>query len=769
MPTPTPLFSLTDVDATLAALTLEEKASLLSGENFWTTKAVTRGAETLVPSIWMTDGPHGLRKQDGVGDHLGLGDSVPATCFPTAVTLGSTWDTELLHEVGAALGRESRAQGVGVLLGPGANIKRDPRCGRNFEYLSEDPVLSGDLAAAIIRGVQSEGVGTSLKHFAANNQETDRMRISAEVDARTLREIYLASFERAIAQGDPWTIMCAYNRVNGIYASQNEWLLSTVLRKEWGWDGLVVSDWGAVRDRVAAVVAGLDLEMPAVEGRTDAEIVAAVRNGEIDESVVDAAVRNVLVLVARTVEGAGAAGTTPVDHPAHQALARRAAAAGAVLLRNVPVTGPDGSAAPLLPLTLDKDVAFIGEFARTPRYQGAGSSQVNPTRLRSALEVAQELLGTAVPFAPGFAIEEGPATTASGAELLGEAVTLAQSTRTVVLYLGLPAAVESEGFDRTSIDLPADQVTLLEAVAAVNPRVVVVLSNGAVVTTSGWQSAAPAVVETWLSGQEGAAGVLDVLTGAVNPSGKLAETIPVRLEDVPSFGSFPGGLGSVRYAEGLLVGYRWYDTRRAPVAYPFGFGLSYTTFEIDQVEATMSSGTGGEAVEVRARVTNTGERAGAEVVQVYVSDPDSAVERPEQELKAHARVELAPGESRVVSFELGHRGFAFWHPILERWTVEGGEFTINVGSSSRDIAARVRVSLDGDDITLPVTLASTASDLRRHPVVGDEFTRLLGTDLGQMTAMVDDMPLESLISMHLIPITREEGFELAERANAARA
>ena len=726
-----------DIEHTLAQLTLEEKASLLSGHDFWNTPAIERDG-VHVPAMLLTDGPHGVRKQKADGDELGLGESEPATCFPTAVTLGSTWDTNLTERVGEALGRESRALGLSVLLGPGANIKRDPRCGRNFEYLSEDPVLSGDLAAALIRGIQSQGVGASLKHFAANNQETDRMRVSAEVDQRTLREIYLASFERAVKASDPWTIMCSYNKINGTYASHHRWLLTEVLRDEWGWDGLVMSDWGAVRDRVAAVAAGLDLEMPSSGGRTTALVIDAVHAGTLDEAVVDVAVRRLLHLIAKSSAVQDAAGLTAaptVDFAAHHSLARQAAAAGAVLLRNEP-TGPD--AAPLLPLAGPQGVAVVGEFARTPRYQGAGSSQVNPTELSNALNAFADAWGAPVPFAPGFALAEGPATDATPAALRAEAVALAASATTVVLFLGLPSAAESEGFDRAHLSLPADQLALLDAVAQVNSNIVAVLANGSVVTLSEWQHHTPAIIEGWLSGQAGGAGIVDLLTGAVSPSGRLAETVPVRLEDVPSFGAFPGELGTVRYGEGLSVGYRHYDLRDAAVAYPFGFGLTYTSFAIDAVV----TGVGADAaVTVTARVTNTGGRAGAEVVQVYIGDPESLVTRPVRELKGFARVALEPGESRTITLELDSRALAYWHPTLERWVVEGGAFTVDVGTSSRDIAASVTIDVEGDDISTPLHELSTMREMRAHPATAAEGERIVsGLDAG-MLAMVDDFPL----------------------------
>ncbi len=612
-----------DPKAVAGALSLEQKASLTSGHGFWHTTSAPG-----VPAILLTDGPHGVRKQAGSGDHVGLHDSVPATCFPPAVTLGSTWDASLLERVGAALGEEAQAQGVGVLLGPGINIKRSPLCGRNFEYLSEDPLVSGVLGAALVRGLQSQGVGASLKHFAANNQETDRLRVSADIDERPLREIYLRAFQRVVQSAHPWTVMCSYNRVNGVYSSENPWLLTTVLRDEWGFDGLVMSDWGAVNDRVVGVEAGLDLEMPASGGRTDAQLVAAVRDGRLDEAVLDTAAGRLVTLVDRVV-GAARPGAT-YDGDAHHALAREAAGAGIVLLRN------ENDVLPLAPSTA---VAVIGEFARSPRYQGAGSSMVNPTRLDDALEAIREAATGNVSFAPGFVLDGAPP---SGSDLVGEAVTAAAAADVAVVFLGLPAAYESEGFDRTDIELPPDQVVLLDAVLAVNPRTVVVLANGGVVRLSGFADRVPAILEGWLLGQAGGSAVADVLYGAVNPSGRLAETVPVRLEDTPAYLNFPGEHGQVRYGEGLFVGYRWYDARRMQVSFPFGHGLSYTTFDYGGLTATPDQAGGFVA---RMTVTNTGSRDGHEVVQLYASVPGSAVVRPDRELVAFEKVWVAAGRS----------------------------------------------------------------------------------------------------------------------------
>ncbi|RMI14009.1 glycoside hydrolase family 3 C-terminal domain-containing protein [Cellulomonas triticagri] len=720
-----------DVERVLAGLTLEEKAALTSGSDFWHTEGVERLG---VPAVMVTDGPHGLRKQAEDADHLGIGNSVPATCFPPAAALASTWDVDLLDRVGRALGRETAGNDVAVLLGPGVNMKRSPLCGRNFEYFSEDPALAGDLGAALVAGIQSQGVGTSLKHFAANNQETDRMRVSAEVDERTLREIYLPAFERVVTRAQPWTVMCSYNRVNGTYASQDPWLLTEVLRDEWGFEGLVVSDWGAVVDRVAAVAAGLDLEMPATGGRTDALVVDAVRNGTLDEAVLDVAVRRVLTLVARAQPALAA--PAQIDVEAHHALAREAAADGSVLLKN------DGA---VLPLSAEAATAavVVGEFARTPRYQGAGSSQVNPTRLDDALTALRTATGVHLPFAPGFSVAGvAGSEAADDAALLADAVEAARGAGTVLLFLGLPAPDESEGYDRTHLGLPANQVAVLRAVAAVNPRVVVVLANGSAVSVE-WQDDAAAVLETWLGGQAGGSAVADLLLGVRTPSGRLAETIPHRVEDTPAFGNFPGEAGTVRYGEGVLIGYRWYDTRGVDVAYPFGHGLSYTTFGYTDVVATVTGEGPTSAVRVGVTITNTGTVAGAETVQVYVGDPEAAVLRPTRELKAFAKVALAPGESRALTFDLDARDLSYWHPGLHRWVVGGGRTVVEVGASSRDIRGTAEVEVAGEPLFGPLSAESTVTEWLAHPT----GSAVLGAAFGEATAALDDTMLAMLGDM----------------------
>ncbi|GAA2952026.1 glycoside hydrolase family 3 C-terminal domain-containing protein [Microbacterium schleiferi] len=705
------------VEATVADLTLEEKASLTSGLNFWHTKPVERVG---IASIMVTDGPHGLRKQGGTGDHLGLGSSVPATCFPPAVGLGSSWDVELLDRVGQALGAETSIEDVAVLLGPGINIKRSPLCGRNFEYFSEDPLISGVLGAAFVKGVQSQGVGTSLKHFAANNQETDRMRASSDIDPRPLREIYLRGFERVVRDAQPWTVMCSYNKINGVYASEDPWLLTRVLRDEWGFEGLVVSDWGAVNERVKGLPAGLDLEMPSSNGRTDAELVAAVRSGELDESALDVAAGRVIDLVRKARAGAGTV-AGPLDVDAHHALAREAAGRSIVLLKN------EGG---ILPLAKDANLAVIGAFAEKPRYQGAGSSLINPTRLDTAIEQIRALATGDVAYAPGFSLA-AEVEEAEEVRLRDEAVAVASAAEVVVLFLGLPARLESEGYDRDDIDLPAEQLAVLDAVLAANPNVVVVLSNGGVVALP-FANEVPAILEGWLLGQAGGGATADVLFGDVNPSAKLTETIPLRLSDTPAYLDFPGEFGHVRYGEGLFVGYRWYDARNLEVAYPFGHGLSYTTFLYTDAAARVTE-TGD--LEVTVTVTNTGQRDGREIVQVYTSLPGSAVQRPVRELKGFVSVALAAGESREVAVAVRRADLAYWDIRLDGWGVEGGEYAVEVGASSRDIRSSATVTVEGDPVAVPLSRESSLGEVIAHPVVG----HMVQAAIQQMMAGMDDL------------------------------
>ncbi|MFD4505375.1 glycoside hydrolase family 3 C-terminal domain-containing protein [Streptomyces sp. NPDC058457] len=729
----------TDLSATIAALTLQEKASLLSGHGGWETAGIERVGVT---SVLLTDGPHGVRRIRPEAREFSFEASLPATCFPTASALGSSWDEELLFRVGEALGDESRAAGVGVLLGPGMNIKRSPLCGRNFEYLSEDPALTGRLGAALARGIQSRGVGASLKHFAANNQETDRMRVSAEVDERTLREIYLAGFEYAVKNAQPWTVMAAYNRINGVHAAENPWLLTEVLRGEWGFDGLMVSDWGAVVDPVAAVSAGLDLQMPGSNDATTARLVHAVEQGELDEAVVDRAVARVLRLAQRAAVGEDRPGA---DFEAHHTLARTAAAESAVLLKN------EGAILPLTP-GATMTLAVIGEFARTPRFQGAGSSKVNAARVDNALDALDEAAGDGVKmtFSPGFSLTGQED---EDAALLSAAVSDARAADVAVLFLGLPEEEESEGFDRDNIDLPQSQVRVLEAVAEVNPDVVVVLSNGGVLRTSSWDRHARAVLEVWLSGQAGGGAVADLLFGEANPSGRLAETIPVRIQDTPAYLDFPGSDSSVSYGERLYVGYRHYDARETEVGYPFGHGLSYTSFAYSDLRASVAGEGADTTVLVEATVTNTGSRAGKEVVQVYVGDQEASVDRPVRELKAFTKVLLQPGESVPVRFTLHARDFSFYSPHLSQWVLESGDFVLAVGASSRDLRLTTVVSIEAAVLSAPLTGDSTVGEWVGHPVGGPLFRKALSETRTSMASdptilrMIESLPLNRLVLM----------------------
>jgi len=729
----------------LGQLTRKEKASLCLGSDFWHTAPVERLG---IPAIMVSDGPHGLRAQPKGGDHVAVSGSLPATCFPTASALGSSWDPALVRRVGEAIGREALAQGVAVVLGPGINIKRSPLCGRNFEYFSEDPLLSGVLGVASIEGIQSQGVGTSLKHYAANNQETDRVRVSSEVDERTLREIYLPAFERAVTQGRPWTVMCSYNKVNGTYASQSRWLLTEVLRDEWGFDGVVVSDWGAVNDRVAALAAGLDLEMPPNLAVSDAAIAAAVRDGDLDESVLDAAVSRMLQLVDRATARTGPA--PELDADAHHALAREAAAECAVLLKN------EGNLLPLRPVAGDT-IAVIGEFARTPRYQGAGSSQVNPTRVDVALDELRAAVpdGVEVAFAAGFGI----GSTDRDEELAAEAVALAGRAGTVVAFLGLPAADESEGFDRAHMDLPANQTALLSRLAEANPNVVVVLANGSAVRLSNWEQSAGAVLECWLSGQAAGGAAADLLLGVANPSGRLAETLPLRLEDNPSYLNFPGEAGHVRYGEGVFVGYRGYDAYAREVSYPFGHGMSFTAFDYADLTAKVTGRheNGDLVVTASCRVSNTGNRRGKEVVQLYVGDPQASVARPVRELKGFAKVDLDAGESTVVEFTLTPRDLSYWSVGIHDWVLESGEFELAVGASSRDL--RLSATVDVAAPPLPVRLdgMSTLQEWLADPDGSALLQKEVGTDeMGRPKGILGSEELITIIGN--FPISRFAAF-----------
>lgn len=708
---------------------LATKASATSGSGVWHSTPIPG----VLRRLHLADGPHGIRRQPGEGDHLGLGDSLPATCFPPAVGLGATWNVDLVRRVGAALGTEASAMGVDVLLGPGMNIKRSPLCGRNFEYVSEDPHVTARIAAALVEGIQSEGVGACVKHFVANNQETDRMRSSSDVDERTLREIYLPAFEEVIHTTDPAMVMCSYNRLNGVYTGQDPWLLTTLLREEWGFEGAVVSDWGAVVDRVEAVRAGLDLEMPPTG--TDDRIVDAVNRGELDESVLDTVVER----LGRVQDRVATDTSRSPGHEAHQVLAREAAAEALVLLKN------EGGALPLVP---GRSIAVVGEFARTPRYQGGGSSHMVPTRVTGALDAFDEAAEEfPVRFAPGFTLDGTAAP-----ELADEAVALAQGSDTTVLFLGLPEALESEGFDRTDIDLPAEQVELLARIRRVSERVVVVLSNGGVVSVADWQDDADAVLEGWLLGQEGGAATVDVLTGAISPSGRLTETIPLQLSDHASYLNFPGEHGHVRYGEGVFVGYRHFDTLDRPVAYPFGFGLTYTTFDYSDLEISED---GTDAWTVAFTVTNTGTRAGQEVAQLYTGTAQEYPTRPVRELRGFAKVALGPGESARVELAVGGRDLSTWDTEHQRWSLVAGSHTVSVGASSRDIRLSGEIVSIGDRFVPPLTRRSTIEDWRANAIGGPVLAEIqagmeeLDSVPKELLRMADSMPIVALSTFEL--------------------
>ena len=733
-------------------LTVAEQAALTSGNDAWhTTQVETAG----LPAITVTDGPHGVRLQADPRDML---RGQPATCFPPAVASASTWDPALLRRMGEALGDECRAMDVAVLLGPGVNLKRSPLGGRNFEYFSEDPLLAGVLATEWVNGLQSRNVGASLKHFAVNSQETDRLRVSADVEMRTLREMYLRAFHRVITRARPWTVMCAYNKINGVYASQHHWLLTQVLRDEWGYEGVVVSDWGAVADRVAAVAAGLDLTMPGPDPAGDKELIDAVADGRLDAALLARNAARVSALVGK------AADRTPgrYDQAEHHALAREIAGRAVVLLKNDALPG---SKQGILPLDPDaaQSIAVIGEFARTPRYQGGGSSQITPTRLDDALtEITATAQGTVL-FAPGYltsgtaaqesAAQDGETEAQADRDLLAEAVALAAASDVALVFAG--STHETEGADRDGIDLPEAHQALIEQVAAANPRTVVILSNGAVLSTAGWDAAVPALIEGWLLGQAGGSAIADVLFGRVNPSGRLAETIPLKLPDHPSYLDFPGEHGHVRYGEGLHVGYRGFDAREQPVAYPFGFGLSYTTFEYGQPAATATDA----GIEVRVPVTNAGQRDGREVVQVYVSLPGSAVRRAPRELKAFASVPVAAGETAEVRLLIERDDLAYWDTRLGRWVVEGGEYHCAVGASSRDLRGTAVAEVKGDDARVPLTTDSTLgewlADPRGAQVLGQAFAGAADAD-GMMAAIFSDPTM--LLFLSAIPLGRMAAF-----------
>ena len=688
-----------EAKALVARMTLQEKASLCSGLDFSRTKPIERLG---IPSIVMSDGPYGLRMPAPGANPSNMYDVIPATCFPTPVALASSWDVNLVRQVGVALGQESQAEGVQILLGPGTNIKRSPLGGRDFEYFSEDPVLAGHLAAAWIEGVQSQGVGASLKHFVANNQEYERMVSDSVVGEQALHEIYLQSFEIAVKSAKPWTVMCSYNKVNGVYASQNKTLLTDVLRKDWGFAGTVVSDWGAVDDRVAGLRAGLNLEMPGSGGMNDRRIVAAVIAGRLPVAELDSSVEDVLTLVLRAK--ANERPGSSYDKAAHHALARRAEAESMVLLKN------DG----LLPLDAGRArrIAVVGRFAKFPHFEGDGSSHVAPQKIDSPYGQLSIILGdsVALSYAPGYDVE-GRTTAAT----IAAARDAARHADQVIVFVGRPDGSESEGLDQTSLELPGGQDALVAAVAAVQKNVTVVLMNGSPVAMP-WLPQVKAVLEAYLGGEAVGGAIADVLTGRVNPSGKLAETFPARIEDTPTFPNFPARGRRALYGEGVFVGYRSYDARKLQPLFPFGFGLSYTRFDYSSIEADATDLTAAKGTTVHVTLCNVGARTGAEVVELYVSEPTSPVLRPEKALRHFAKVVLAPGKSATVSFDLTSRDFARYDPSVHAWVVDSGRYEILVGGSSRDLPLRLAVNVKGTPPRYPLlTRYSTVSALAGNP------------------------------------------------------
>ncbi len=718
-----------DIKQLIEEMTLEEKAGLCSGADSWRTKTVDRLG---IPNIMVSDGPHGLRTQKEEG--MSLTESIKAVCFPPACLSACSFDRSLLKKMGAAIGREAQAEDVHVVLGPAANIKRSPLCGRNFEYYSEDPYLSSQIAGAFIEGVQSEGVGTSLKHFAANNQEHRRMSVNAEIDERTLREIYLASFESAIKDAKPWTVMCSYNQINGTYSSENRWLLHDLLRKEWGYEGLVMSDWGAVNVRADGVFAELDLEMPSSNGVNDAKIAAAVKAGTLSEEYLDICVENILKLVEKSMDNSR--NSDVFNHEADHEIALEVAKESMVLLKN------DG----ILPLNQETKVAFIGEFAEAPRYQGGGSSHINSYHVVGAVEAAE---GLPVVYAKGFRTK----TDAVDEALETEAIEAAKNAEAAVVFAGLPDAFESEGFDRDHMKMPACQLQLIEKIAEVQPNLVVVLHNGAPVEMP-WIDKAKAVLEAYLGGEAAGEAEKAILYGEANPCGKLAESFPIKLSDNPSYLNFPGDNDVVSYREGVYVGYRYYDKKEMEVLFPFGHGLSYTQFAYSDLTLDKTALSEKDTLNVTLKVKNVGDTAGAEVVQIYVKNAESRIARPEKELREFGKVFLQPGEEQELTFALDKRAFAYYDVTEKDWMVPAGVYKIQAAASSRDIRLEAEVTYEPEkESNCKIHINAAIADLAKYPEAKEITDRIYHAFVGEQVkdgdeyemlvskAMADNVPL----------------------------
>ncbi len=748
----------------VAAMTLEEKAGLCSGGDFWHTKAVERLG---IPDIMVSDGPHGLRKQDLEGDHLGVNDSISAVCFPAGCGAATSFNRELIQSMGEALGDECQSENVAVILGPAVNIKRSPLCGRNFEYYSEDPYLASEIAAAHINGVQSRNVGTSIKHFMANNQETRRMSVNALIDERALHEIYLSTFENAIKKSKPWTVMSSYNKVNGPYVGENRQLMTDFLRDECGFDGLVMSDWGAVGDRVAGLEAGLDLEMPTSKGVRDRLIVEAVKTGAIDESVVDTACERILGIVYRAVENHNPSARTDWDDEHEKA--RKIAEETIVLLKN------DDN---ILPLKAGNNIAFIGKYAQKPRFQGGGSSHINCIKVTSVLDEVKAQGISGVTYAQGFDDEEDAVDEA----LEAEAIRAAKAADVAVIFAGLPDAFESEGFDRSHMRMPDCQNHLISEIAKVQPNVVVVLHNGSPVEMP-WLDEVKGVVESYLGGEAVGGAQCDILFGKVNPSAKLAETFPYKLEDNPSFLTGFGSGDEVVYSEGIFVGYRYYDKKKMPVMFPFGYGLSYTTFEYSNMKVSDKIMDDSKTLTVKLDVTNSGTVAGKEIVQLYVADLESTAIRPVKELKNFEKVYLEPGETKTVTMTLDKRAFAYYEPRIKDWYVEGGEFEIMAGKSSRDIVLSEKITYVQHKklpvrYTVDTTMGDIFKDQRARAVVDHLYRAYFEGELSSQNeaseeaisnamndAMLENLPIHAVIPFAKAVITPAEIEEAVKKLN----